>query len=121
MKCTTQQRHDRLHCAAKIRLGTKENFFFGPGTVELLQQIENTGSVRRASESMEMSYSKCWKLLSNIEEALGFPVVVCYQGGRGGGKARLTPEGNAFLNQYIAFEKDCQQAVAGIFREHFLT
>mgnify|MGYP000889811291 FL=1 len=105
--------------AAKIRLARDGQVFWGPGTVTLLQHIERVGSVRKASESMQISYSKCWKMLAHSESALGAKLGARQKGGIGGGDAYLTPAGKAFLDEYLAFEESCQQAIARIFEQYY--
>ncbi|MDR2398695.1 MAG: LysR family transcriptional regulator [Spirochaetaceae bacterium] len=93
----------------------EERSFCGPGMIRLLMAIEETGNVRRACEQMRMSYSKGWKLLSALEQWVGFPLTVRRQGGKGGGEAHLTDQGRAFLAWHQAFLKECQEAVDHIF------
>jgi molybdate transport system regulatory protein len=92
--------------------------FCGPGMIRLLRGIKETGSVRKACEKMEMSYSKAWKLLGILEKWLGFQVTVRHQGGKAGGEAFLTDEGERFLEKYQLFEKESQDAVQAVFERH---
>lgn len=46
--------------------------FFGEGPYRLLLAIEKTGSLRSASKSMGLAYSKAFHMIKNAEEALGF-------------------------------------------------
>ena len=46
--------------------------FFGEGPYRLLLAIEKTGSLRSASQSMGLAYSKAFRMIKNAEEALGF-------------------------------------------------
>jgi molybdate transport system regulatory protein len=93
--------------------------FCGPGMIKLLEQINETGNVRRACEQMNMSYSKGWKLLSKLEVWLGYPVSVRQQGGKGGGEAHLTQEGIDFLEKYNAFTAECEASVKNIFNRTY--
>jgi molybdate transport repressor ModE-like protein len=93
--------------------------FCGPGMGRLVAAILETGTVRRACEKMEMSYSKGWKLLKKLETWLGYPVAVRHQGGKGGGEAFLTPEGLDFLKRHTAFESECQCAIEDVFRRYY--
>lgn len=93
--------------------------FCGPGMINLLEAINETGNVRKACENMGMSYSKGWKLLNNLEKWLSYPVTERRQGGRGGGEARLTEEGIVFLKKYRVFETDCRKAALDLFNKHY--
>jgi molybdate transport system regulatory protein len=93
--------------------------FCGPGMVRLLEMIGKTGSVREAVDAMGISYSKGWKLLSRLEEYLQISVVDRQQGGKGGGKSALTPEGMQFLEKHTAFIADCKEEVKKIFDRYY--
>ena len=41
--------------------------FFGPGVAELLERVREHRSLRAAAASMEMAYSKAWRI---VNEAL---------------------------------------------------
>ncbi|MDR1362692.1 MAG: LysR family transcriptional regulator [Spirochaetaceae bacterium] len=94
--------------------------FCGPGMVNLLEAINETGNVRRACESMQISYSKGWKLLNSLEAWLMYPVTERRQGGRGGGEAHLNEMGADFLKKHRAFEADCRQAVRVLFDKYYV-
>ncbi|MDR1149987.1 MAG: LysR family transcriptional regulator [Spirochaetaceae bacterium] len=93
--------------------------FCGPGMINLLEAINETGNMRRAVESMQLSYSKGWKLLNSLEAWLMYPVTERQQGGSGGGKANLTEDGVAFLKKHRAFEADCEKAVRDIYDKYY--
>lgn len=107
-----------LHPALKLRLA-RERIFFGPGPAELLMQIKQTDSVRMACEQMGISYSKGWKMINTMEEELGYKVTKRQQGGRNGGSACLTPEGETLLAKYQELERRSREAVENIFQELF--
>jgi molybdate transport system regulatory protein len=112
----------KIKPAVKVWLVTEGEYglpFCGPGMVRLLEAIGKTGSVREAVNEMEISYSKGWKLLSRLEEYLQIPVVDRQQGGRGGGKSALTPEGAQFLEKHTAFVADCNEEVKKVFDRYY--
>jgi len=98
----------------KLRI-ERESTFLGPGSRQLLSFIEETGSVRLASQRMNMSYSKAWKILNNMESQLGYQVLERRQGGRGGGETTLTAEGQVLHQWFKNYEEECNQAVKAIF------
>ena len=102
----------------RLRLVRKKPFF-GPGASELLSLIEEEQSVRLACQRMGMSYSKGWKILRNMEEEWGTPLILRRQGGRNGGSSSLTTEGKALLEAYREFEKVAQSLVQEAFRNCF--
>ena len=93
--------------------------FFGEGPCRLLHAIEETGSLRSASLSMEMAYTKALQLIRNAERELGFPLTVRKTGGKGGGGSCLTPEAKEFLHEYEAYRDACIQACTELYSQSF--
>ena len=104
---------------SKIVLVKNDDGFFGPGVRDLLLNIESEKSVRRASEKMQISYSKAWKIIRNVEKAMGESAVIRIHGGTDGGSASLSPAGKALLQKYMDFEKKSRIANQKIFEEIF--
>ena len=80
-----------------------EEKFFGPGIAVLLHRVEEYHSIRQATASMGMAYSKAWAIIRRAERELGFPLLNTTTGGKEGGGASLTAEGKAFLDKYDRF------------------
>ena len=80
-----------------------EEKFFGPGIAVLLHRVEEYHSIRQATLSMGMAYSKAWAIIRRAERELGFPLLDTVTGGKEGGGASLTAEGRAFLEKYDRF------------------
>ena len=78
-----------IHPKIRLRFDTQEKFF-GPGVCELLELIDETGSVQKACARMELSYSKGSKMLKKLDQVIGISMVERWTGGAGGGGARLT-------------------------------
>lgn len=104
---------------AKIMLFDSDLGFFGPGVRDLFLNIESEHSVKGASENMCLSYSKAWKMIRNVEKAMGRPAVERTHGGTDGGSAKLTDAGRKLLECYLDFEKKGNEALSGVFRDSF--
>lgn len=117
-KIVTTHNRDQWRPVTKVQIA-KESSFLGPGSWQLLSFIETTGSVRLACEEMKISYSKAWKMLNNLEKQAGFHVIVRKHGGKNGGETYLTEEGRVLLEQFEAYEQECNQAVSKIFMKYF--
>ncbi|RYY18189.1 MAG: LysR family transcriptional regulator [Chitinophagaceae bacterium] len=74
--------------------------YFGPGPVELLTLIDETGSVRQAALQMGMSYKKASELVSTINENSVSPMVITKTGGNNGGGSVITPEAKKMIAFY---------------------
>lgn len=104
----------RLH----LWLETEEGMFFGTGRVQLLEKIDECGSLKRAAEEMGMSYRAAWGKIMKTEEVLGFRLIEKEGGGNKSGY-RLTEEGKMLLAQFKQWfcevEKDALRKASEIF------
>lgn len=107
-----------LHPSLKISIAKEQNFF-GPGTDQLLDLIEHTGSVRNACQLMHISYSKGWKMIRLMEEQWGHPIVERKQGGVTGGSSYLTEEGKDLIQRYKSFQTEIIDQANIIFNKYF--
>jgi molybdate transport system regulatory protein len=73
-------------------LESADGHFFGPGPVELLERIAETGSINMAAKEMNMSYKKAWALVNALNAQTSTPVVIPQTGGKKGGGSTLTNE-----------------------------
>jgi len=77
----------------------------GPGKAELLERIDDTGSIAAAGREMGMSYKRAWMLVETMNDMFRDPVVVSSRGGATGGGATVTDMGFAVLKEYRALER----------------
>jgi molybdate transport system regulatory protein len=75
--------------------------FFGPGPVELMELIEETGSINQAAKKMKMSYKKAWEIVNNLNTMTARPLVITAIGGEKGGGSAITGE----AKQLIAYHR----------------
>ena len=84
---------------------------FGPGKLELLELIAETGSIGKAAQRMEMSYMRAWSLIQIMNTCFKEPVIEAMRGGHERGGAELTATGQRVLKLYRRMEVDGLQAV----------
>ncbi len=84
----------------------------GPGKVELLEGIKETGSIAAAGRRMGMSYKRAWLLVEEMNAMFSSPLVDAAKGGAGGGGATLTPLGQRMLAAYRDLETAASKAGA---------
>lgn len=96
-----------LQLKLTIRLFTDDHQrCFGPGVATLLERVRERHSLRSAAASMEMAYSKAWRIIRTSEECLGCKLLSSTIGGQNGGGATLTPEAQQLLTAYRNYEED---------------
>ncbi len=108
----------KLHCALKIRLA-KEEVFFGPGVLDLLRLTEKYESLNAAAKSMDLSYSKAYRMIVETEKAMEFKLLERKIGGVHGGGSTLTSECIEFLKIYEEFSKEVEENTNSLFEEYF--
>ncbi len=75
----------------------EEERFFGPGRVELLERIDETGSLNKAAKQMHMSYKKAWEMINKLNAQSDKPLVVLKSGGEKGGGSVITKEARELI------------------------
>ncbi len=86
--------------------------FFGPGRAELLELIQETGSISKASKAMGMSYKKAWNMIDEMNNGGQKPYVISHKGGQQGGGAELTETGRKVIMAYRRLMKKIQAVVS---------
>lgn len=82
----------------------------GPGKIDLLEAIEQTGSISSAAREMGLSYRRAWGMLDVVNRCFKKPLVTPTIGGKGGGGATLTALGKRMIATYRAMESKARQA-----------
>ena len=109
-----------LHLKLTVRLFTDDNRrCFGPGIATLLIRIREHKSLRAAAASMEMAYSKAWRIIRTAEDVFGCTLLDSTIGGQHGGGAVLTAEAEQILAAYEAYVADVEAYCQGKFEESF--
>ena len=71
-----------------------------PQRIALLQHIAEQGSITRAAKSAGLSYKAAWDAIDELNNLAQKPLVERSVGGKGGGGARLSAEGERVLRLY---------------------
>lgn len=87
--------------------------------VDLLEAIEETGSLSGAAERLGLHYRRAWGKIKEMEERLGVRLIDTQSGGVGGGGAELTPQGKEYIRRYRKFRTGLEGMVDIKFREAF--
>ena len=68
--------------------------------IRLLQAVQQTGSISKAAEMMNVPYRRAWERINQSEAQLGVKLIDTQIGGSGGGGATLTPECLTLIEKY---------------------
>ena len=98
---------NELHLKVTLRIYSDDDQrCFGPGIATLLQRVREHHSLRAGAASMEMAYSKAWRIIRTAETVFGCKLLSSTIGGAHGGGAVLTPEARRLLDAYEAYVVD---------------
>jgi molybdate transport system regulatory protein len=95
---------DRKRFKALFRVYFGDEIALGPGKVELLSYISQTGSISEGARRMQMSYNRAWLLVRTMNRCFKKPLVLASRGGKQRGGAQLTKTGLEVLGLYQQLE-----------------
>lgn len=105
-------RYGNRTLGARLRVTLRKGVAFGPGKADLLEGIRDTGSIAAAGRRMKMSYTRAWKLVTEMNGEFRSPLVESAKGGAERGGAALTRLGEEVLSRYRRMEGAAARAVA---------
>ena len=108
-----------LQLRYKLWLEKEGEKVFGDGPIDILRRVERTGSLRKAAEEINMSYSQAWNLMKSLEKRLGFPLLKRRVGGERGGGSEVTAEARELMAKYEIFCQRAAQSLNSLYREVF--
>ncbi|MBB1593811.1 TOBE domain-containing protein [Achromobacter sp. UMC46] len=76
----------------------------GKNRIDLLAQIDATGSITAAARAVGMSYKGAWDAIDAMNNLAGEPLVVRAAGGKGGGGTQLTDRARRLIATFRALE-----------------
>ncbi len=100
----------QVECRVRVKRG--EDIAVGPGKIELLSAIRDTGSISAAARQMGMSYRRAWLLVETMNSCFASPLVATATGGRSGGGAQLTAYGAQVLEDYAVLMNEIESVAA---------
>jgi molybdate transport system regulatory protein len=100
----------------RFRVMRGKKIAFGPGKLELMELVAETGSIGKAARRMEMSYMRAWSLIQTMNTCFKEPVIEAMRGGHERGGAELTVTGQQVLKLYRRMEADGLKAVQADWR-----
>ncbi|MCB0448952.1 MAG: LysR family transcriptional regulator [Confluentibacter sp.] len=92
---------------SRVWIEYNNHVFLGEGRVQLLKAINETGSLSKAAQSLNLSYKKAWHLLDSINKSAKKPVTINSTGGKGGGGTLLTDYGKSLIDVFNDINQNC--------------
>jgi len=119
--CFTEKKRSRLYLKTKSWIENEEGeLLFGKGKTEILELIEQEGSIAKAAEKLGMNYKKAWTHVKILQKNLDDVLVESQKGGGEQGGSKLTPKADEFISSYKQLQQDIEDYANERFKELFL-
>ena len=92
-----------------------DNAIIGKGRMEILDNIEKTGSINQTAKMMKMSYKAVWSKIKATEKHMD--TVIVHTDRQEG--SRLSKEGKQLLEKFRLLKRECTSADDDIFTTIF--
>ena len=106
-----QKKIYKTTCLPRVRVIAGEQIALGPGKVNLLEEIDRSGSISKAARELGLSYRRAWTLVDTMNKSFKSYLVKGYAGGKKGGGAYLTPLGKKMAETYRTMEAKAGRAM----------
>lgn len=109
-----------LHIKTKTWIeNDQKDLLFGKGKTEILELIEQEGSISKAAEKLGMNYKKAWTHIKILQQNIDDELVVLRKGGGGKGGTKLTPRALELIEAYRQLQDDIEIFANQRFKELF--
>lgn len=86
----------------------------GEERIGLLEAIRDHGSLAAAGRALGLSYKSVWEAVNTLNNLFARPLVSARSGGRHGGGAQLTPEGEELIRSFHLLQAELARCLAVI-------
>lgn len=86
--------------------------YLGSRRIELLEQIEQLGSITRAARAVGLSYKAAWEAVDAMNNLAEKPLLIRAPGGQHGGGSYLTEHGRQVVRLYRLMEQGYRRLLA---------
>lgn len=98
---------------------SEENLVFGGGKTQILELIDETGSISEASKRAGMNYKKAWSHIKILQEYIDDELVIVNKGRNSGGTT-LTPKAKELIENFKQLRAEVRNFSEKRFSELFL-
>ena len=105
----------RLVPRVKVWLERDGRYAFGFGIAEILQAVDQAGSIKQAAGDLGKSYRYVWGRIKDAERVLGRQLVQTQVGGKDVQRSFLTPPARRLVTDFLAL----RDAMIGAAKQQF--
>ena len=88
--------------------------FLGDDRINLLEKIDELGSITKAAKAAGISYKTAWDTINLINNLAEKPLVDRLAGGKGGGGTSLTAEGKKVIEQFKTIQEEHRKFLSNL-------
>ena len=119
--CFKEKKGKKVVVKTKIWIENSDGeLLFGKGKTEVLDVIDQTGSIKKAAELLDMNYKKCWNHLKILEKNFDIELFETKPGGGKGAGTSLKPKAHELMKAYKQLQADIEEFSNKRFKELFL-
>ncbi len=97
-----------------VWLHKAERKFLGGDRINLLEKIDECGSITKAAKAVGISYKTAWDIVNMMNNLADRPLVDRMTGGKGGGGTCLTLDGKEVIRQFRIIQEEHRKFLASI-------
>lgn len=103
-------RKTEMNAEILLTIKLQQQLFADPRRIELLKQVEATGSISQGAKLANISYKSAWDAINEMNTLSEHLLVERVTGGKGGGGAKLTHYGKRLIQLYSLLGQIQQKA-----------
>jgi len=103
----------------KVWLEMRGDYVFGRGICDVLQAVDQAGSIKEAARRVGKSYRHVWARIKDAENAIGQPLVVTKVGGQAARRSELTPLARQLVSDFVELRQAMLDRVDEEFAKRF--
>jgi len=120
--CFRERRKTKLYLKTKNWIENRdEALVFSKGKIDILELIDEHGSISRAAKEMGMSYKKAWTHIKLLQKHLEDEILTTHKGAGKQSGTRLTPIAKEFIQNYRTMHERIIRYADEQFKQLFLT
>jgi len=96
-----------------------QNLIFGGGKTEVLEYIDETGSISKAAQKVGMNYKKAWSHIKILENNIQEDLVFTHKGQGELSGSSLTPKAREVIQRYKILQYDIKKYADKRYEELF--